>query len=125
MLLLALTQHLCDFLRFAGPALAAPAFVEVLDAPPAQVLALVGADPAEHSAVHVLGPFGLDEVFVFLFFLADVFVELVVGLDEALPDALDHLLVLLAVLHVKRVPALLLLDELGLVPLLQLQVTSR
>lgn len=125
MFLLALPQHLCDLLRFALPALAAPALVEVLDAPPPQIFALVRADPTEDSAVHVLGPFGLDEVLVLLFFLADVFVELVVGLDEALPNALNHLLVLLSVLHVHRVPALLLLDELGLMPLLELQVPPR
>lgn len=52
-------------------------------------------------------------------------VELVVGLDEALPNALYHLLVLLPILHVHRVPALLLFDELVLMPLLELQVPSR
>lgn len=46
MLLLAFAQHLSDLLGFALPAFAAPAFVEVLDAPPTKILALISADPA-------------------------------------------------------------------------------
>lgn len=121
-LLLALPDHLCDFLGLATPALAAPAFMEVLDAPSAHILVLIGAHPVQNSAVHVLGAFCLDKVLILLLFLADVFIKLVIGLHEALPHIFDHLLVLLSVLDVHRIPAFLLLDLLVLIPLLHLYV---
>lgn len=80
--------------------------MEVLYASPAQVLVLIGAHPVEDSAVHVLGALRLNEALVLLLFLADVLVELVVGLMEALPHIFDHLLVLLPAFHVHRVPYL-------------------
>lgn len=104
MLLLTLLQQIRDLLRLTASPLTAATLIEPTDAPPSHILVLIRMHPIDHSALQVLGPFSLDKFLILHLLQSDLFVEFVVGLLEALPDSLDHLLILFAISHVEGVP---------------------
>ncbi len=122
MLLLTFAYAFLYLLRLTAFPLAAPTLVKVLNAPSPDVPRLVRIHSVNNSALHVLGSFSANKTLIFLAFLPNLFVEFMVGVQERMPDALDHLFILLSVFHVLAVPQFQLLNLLVLVIFLHLQI---
>lgn len=93
-------QQVVHVFLFALSKTGNPTFIEILNALPADILFLIDFLPAADPVFKMRNSGSFDGLLIFDFLPLDLFVELVVGIVEGLPDVVNHPLVPVFVFHI-------------------------